>query len=564
MSSQFPPLGASGTGEEQDPLTLLYGYLPLDGSEAMQGILDLGDNDIRNVNDIYLNAGGRLQTLPPANTAITAYLYLAGSSVVLYDDTNTQVGFLSTNQVTDAVDLIGQNGYDLRLYSGLGAASSIFLNYGGTDKLEVNSTGVRVGPVSTVNLYVSGNAYVEDALVSKSDTDTYIDLNAAADRMAFYAGGVEMLRLTEDTNDQVFVGPAGSATVPVLSNLNDTDTGLSWTSADVLDVVVGGVQMLSADQDNAKITLTRAAVLATGAYPNYEQYLYIPGSNATRIDMPDDATTSITGDIDLAVLVDLADYTPATPQALAAKFVQTGNQRSYELQVETNGTLRAYTSANGTTEVTFATSTVGVDTVATPGTKIWIRWTGDVDNGSAQRVAKFYTAPTVSATDFTPGTWTQLGTTVTSAGATSFFDSTALLTLGGFNAGTGNPPTGKGYGLLLNNAYDTADLWADADIKLMVGFTAPTGLTGWPIQQITGGDDSPSQKTWTIRGTTQPYMTLVPGADQVNMFSTDISAGNASLGLITETAVTSTSDVAVTHYLNVQINGAVYKLLLRT
>lgn len=51
-------------------------------------------------------------------------------------------------------------------------------------------------------------------------------------------------------------------------------------------------------------------------------------------------------------------------------------------------------------------------------------------------------------------------------------------------------------------------------------------------------------------------------ADTVQLFSTDISAGNASLGIRTETAVAVGAAVASTHTLSVTINGTVYKILL--
>jgi hypothetical protein len=51
-------------------------------------------------------------------------------------------------------------------------------------------------------------------------------------------------------------------------------------------------------------------------------------------------------------------------------------------------------------------------------------------------------------------------------------------------------------------------------------------------------------------------------ADVVQLFSSDISAGNATLGLRTETAVASDAALASTHSLTIKINGANYKLML--
>lgn len=53
-------------------------------------------------------------------------------------------------------------------------------------------------------------------------------------------------------------------------------------------------------------------------------------------------------------------------------------------------------------------------------------------------------------------------------------------------------------------------------------------------------------------------------ADTVQLFSADITAGNASLGLRTETAVAAEVIADSTHTLSVRINGTVYKVLLST
>lgn len=53
-------------------------------------------------------------------------------------------------------------------------------------------------------------------------------------------------------------------------------------------------------------------------------------------------------------------------------------------------------------------------------------------------------------------------------------------------------------------------------------------------------------------------------ADLVHLYAVDLSAGNATLGLFTETAVAVDVLVASTHTLTVKINGTNYKLLLAT
>lgn len=53
-------------------------------------------------------------------------------------------------------------------------------------------------------------------------------------------------------------------------------------------------------------------------------------------------------------------------------------------------------------------------------------------------------------------------------------------------------------------------------------------------------------------------------ADEIQLYSVDLSAGNATLGLRTETAVAIDVIAASTHTLSVRINGTTYKILLST
>jgi hypothetical protein len=51
-------------------------------------------------------------------------------------------------------------------------------------------------------------------------------------------------------------------------------------------------------------------------------------------------------------------------------------------------------------------------------------------------------------------------------------------------------------------------------------------------------------------------------ADMAQIYSVDLSAGNATLGLRTETAVAADAALESTHSLTVRINGASYKIML--
>jgi hypothetical protein len=164
-------------------------------------------------------------------------------------------------------------------------------------------------------------------------------------------------------------------------------------------------------------------------------FLELPGASGDYASTPDSAALSVTGDIDIQCLAAMDDWTPAALECLVGKW--SSGLLSYVLRVDTDGTLKVSASANGSTTVN-ASSTAA--TGVTDGAKQWVRVTIDVDNGASGWDAKFY----MGGTGATPA-WVQLGTTVTTGTATSIFDSTALLELGGVFIGTSNLLSGKIY-----------------------------------------------------------------------------------------------------------------------
>ena len=90
------------------------------------------------------------------------------------------------------------------------------------------------------------------------------------DDIKFWAGGVEMLRLTESTNDQVFIGPTGFSGAPALSWIGDTDTGFAQVTAGTLGLINAGVEQIRLDQSQTAIFLGLTAynpVAKTGTKP---------------------------------------------------------------------------------------------------------------------------------------------------------------------------------------------------------------------------------------------------------------------------------------------------------
>lgn len=181
---------------------------------------------------------------------------------------------------------------------------------------------------------------------------------------------------------------------------------------------------------------------------------------------PDSAALSITGDIDIAAKIAAFSWCEGdriinngniTARSIVSKWATTGNQRSYNLSINSNGHLILRWSNNGTAELSI-TANESLD-FARMTTK-FVRATLDVDNGASGRTAKFYTSD--NGID-----WTQLGTTQTVSGTTSIFDSTASLTVGSLILGnTGNKFEGNIYRVAIANGYDGAgSIVYDADFE---------------------------------------------------------------------------------------------------
>jgi len=165
---------------------------------------------------------------------------------------------------------------------------------------------------------------------------------------------------------------------------------------------------------------------ATTPRYNYPGYIRLDGTQTMTT--PDAAALDVTGDIDLRARVALTDWTPATANSLISKYVTTGNQRSYRLNVATDGTLQLTWSASGTA----ASGAVGssVATGLADGATKWVRATLDVDNGASGNTTRFYLSDDGV-------NWTQLGSAIVNAGVTSIYAGTATLELGASGLLTG-------------------------------------------------------------------------------------------------------------------------------
>lgn len=197
------------------------------------------------------------------------------------------------------------------------------------------------------------------------------------------------------------------------------------------------------------------------------------GSAGQYASTPDTVATSITGDLDLRAHIRAVDYTAAAAQVILAKETTTTTGRSYRLQVRPAGTLLFAWSPDGTAQTTVESAALPV----ADGVDIHVRVTFDVNNGAGGNDVRFYTSPNGSD-------WTQLGTTITTAGVASIFNSTAALHIGGADTATTSLFNGRIYRVRVYNGID-GTLAADFNLRAVVvgatSFASPTTGETWTV-----------------------------------------------------------------------------------
>lgn len=151
---------------------------------------------------------------------------------------------------------------------------------------------------------------------------------------------------------------------------------------------------------------------------------------------------AITGDIDVVAKIEPTAWAAGSTQTILAQVGATGNLYSWYFAISSTGKLTFKWYPDGTS----TPSTTATDTVTRTETgPLWVRVTHDVDNGAAGNDVKFYTSTDGS-------TWTQSGATVTTAGTTNHFNSTAPFQAATFDTGGINPYIGKVYWVEIRRA----------------------------------------------------------------------------------------------------------------
>jgi hypothetical protein len=312
-------------------------------------------------------------------------------------------------------------GYELNVVAGsLGVAWS----EDGTVVLSAFSTVVVPAQPAGTRLWLRGTLDVDNGaggrtatFFTSTDGTTWTQLGA----QVVQAGVTSIV----NNDSRLSVGARGNAGAPSAGKfyraiVRNGIGGTTVFDADFTQQALGSRGFI--DSTNKLVSITgNAAQIVDGT-----TYGFSPGVAGAYWSTPDVAALDITGDIDLRAQMSLNDWTPAAINRLVTKW-QGGSTFSYAIYVQLDGKLVLQWSPDGTIP-SILTATSSVTTGLADGATKWVRGTLDVDDGAGNRVANFYLSD-----DGT--TWTQLGTTITTAGATSIFASTSQLEIGAGNSG---------------------------------------------------------------------------------------------------------------------------------
>ncbi len=276
-------------------------------------------------------------------------------------------------------------------------------------------------------------------------------------------------------------GPHGAFTytVPNSPGIINFNLGGAYT---VSNITIGSGRIF---QIQSGTTLTTSNFNVSGAVNGY---VYIPGAATEYPTSPDVAAIRVAGDLDARVDVAMDDWTPAATSCFIGKW-SSGATRSWHFRVEpTTGRL----SLDWTPDGTNASGILKISSVAptiSDGARLQIRATLDVDNGASGNDVKFYTRASALGLPLSDNTsWTQLGTTQTTAGITSIYagvgDRLTIANLDAANFIT----TGKFYEALFMNGINGTVVF-------------DSNFTTKPVGANTFTESSANAATVTINGT---------------------------------------------------------------
>lgn len=143
--------------------------------------------------------------------------------------------------------------------------------------------------------------------------------------------------------------------------------------------------------------------------------IVIASGTSSQRSGPQHAGPNVAADLDVRINLRMPSYAPGETQAIAGKWTL-DSSRSWLLLIGPTGVLRYnWFNADGSTA---GDKVASVAVSIADNTDAWLRVVHDVDNGASGNDIRFYTSTDGVA-------WTQVGTTVTTAGVATIFPSTS-------------------------------------------------------------------------------------------------------------------------------------------
>ncbi len=206
-----------------------------------------------------------------------------------------------------------------------------------------------------------------------------------------------------------------------------TDGGVTWaTVRGATNITDGGVTVVYDYEYTPNVEnlyqLVQPLVSDTFERTVGPNGLAVTGVAFSSATTPDNAALDITGNIDLSGVINLADYSNGANQTVVAKYLTTGNQRSYGLRVTSTGAIGLFYSLTGAAGLSGTSTVTLYDLGFTDAQWVAIRATRVAATG----VITFYIGDRLN---LDTAIWTQIGSTVAGT-AGNLFVSTAELTVG--------------------------------------------------------------------------------------------------------------------------------------
>lgn len=358
----------------------------------------------------------------------------------------------------------------------------------GNDHILVENTGTDF--TGTLGVTITGNAFhgngVRIKLTSGVAKSITITANECSSTTYYYA------RIDPPAAGSLVglavVGNVGSA-LGVL--------GLQYAS----DVTVAGNQGMPTVHDGVMIV--------DGAVICDTPWVQLPGASGDGVQLTA-SPAGTAGDRCVIARIAPATWTPASIQTFISRYHSTGNQRAWSFSLLSSGALRWTWTTDGTSGTVVnkdSTATIALGAYAPK----WVMATHDVDNGASGNDVRFWTSD-----DGT--TWTQLGTTVTTAGVATTIGGTVDIWLSGIVSATSQMFNGR-----ITNASVRTGIGAG-------GTVGGTEIAAWSSALGTNVYMDAYANQWTLRGNARYGGTMASSLNRPANVTAAAALQNLGLG----------------------------------